>query len=85
MSRFQSLDGLRAIAVCAVLIGHLRGTRGLETLSAYPRVGNTLAHLGVEMFFVISGFLITVLLVKEQRETGQVSLRQFYASVMSEK
>jgi peptidoglycan/LPS O-acetylase OafA/YrhL len=71
--RIQSLDGLRAIAICAVISGHLYGT-----ISAPPPIVGNLSRLGVVLFFVISGFLITGLLLKEQKSTGTVSLRGFY-------
>jgi peptidoglycan/LPS O-acetylase OafA/YrhL len=59
-----------------VLLGHLRGTRGLGTFEL--GVGD-FAHLGVLVFFVISGFLITSLLLAEEAKTGSVSLKRFYA------
>ncbi len=61
------LDGLRAIAVAAVMAFHT---------GAGWAVGG---FLGVDVFFVLSGFLITVLLVKEWQRRGRVSLRRFYA------
>jgi peptidoglycan/LPS O-acetylase OafA/YrhL len=61
------LDGLRAIAVAAVMAFHT---------GAGWAVGG---FLGVDVFFVLSGFLITVLLVKEWQRRGTVSLRRFYA------
>ena len=64
-SHLPALDGLRAIAVGLVIFFHL----GFEFVpGAY----------GVMMFFVISGFLITWLLLKESAKTGTVSLREFY-------
>jgi peptidoglycan/LPS O-acetylase OafA/YrhL len=68
MNRIPGLDGLRAVSILFVLSGHL--------------VGNPfgdLANLGVRVFFVISGYLITLLLIREEGKTGTVSLRQFYA------
>ncbi|MFM9086377.1 MAG: acyltransferase family protein [Acidimicrobiia bacterium] len=61
-----SLDGLRALAVVAVIVYH-----------ANPRwlPGG---FIGVETFFVISGYLITLLLVSESEETGRVDLRAFW-------
>jgi peptidoglycan/LPS O-acetylase OafA/YrhL len=71
-----SLDGLRAISIALVLLGHLSGTRGF----AYLDLGiGDYAHLGVVVFFVISGFLITRLLLSEHTKTGHVSLKLFYA------
>ena len=64
--RFAGLDGLRAIAVGAVLVYHL--TPGVL------RGG----FLGVDLFFVISGFLITSLLLRERGETGRISLVTFW-------
>ena len=61
------LDGLRAIAVAAVMAFHT---------GASWAVGG---FLGVDVFFVLSGFLITVLLLMEWQRRSQVSLRRFYA------
>jgi peptidoglycan/LPS O-acetylase OafA/YrhL len=60
-----ALDGLRALAVVMVILSHF----GLPALGG----------LGVTIFFVLSGFLITWLLIKECDSTGSVSLRDFYA------
>ncbi|HTB58150.1 MAG TPA: acyltransferase [Polyangia bacterium] len=68
---FGSLDGLRAVAILAVLWHH----------SARPAPGSILAargFLGVDLFFVISGFLITTLLLRERQRSGAISLRRFY-------
>jgi peptidoglycan/LPS O-acetylase OafA/YrhL len=71
-----SLDGLRAISIALVLLGHLRGTRNFPL---YKRVIGDTAHLGVVVFFVISGFLITTLLMHEYQLHGTISLKLFYA------
>ncbi len=60
------LDGLRAIAVVAVMIYHA----DKEWLHG--------GFLGVEVFFVISGYLITLLLIAEHERAGQVDLKQFW-------
>ncbi len=70
-----SLDGLRAISISLVLLGHLSGTRGFPTLDL--GIGDY-AHLGVVVFFVISGFLITRLMLLERIKNGRVSLKLFY-------
>lgn len=61
------IDGLRAIAVVLIVLYHV-GLAGLPG-----------GYVGVDVFFVISGFLITGLLVRELDQTGTLSLRQFYA------
>jgi peptidoglycan/LPS O-acetylase OafA/YrhL len=73
--RIPSLDGLRAISIAFVLFGHLIGTGGFPIASS---IGIDLAHLGVTVFFVISGFLITSLLMAEREKDGSVSLKRFY-------
>ena len=60
------LDGLRAIAVVAVMLFHANH-------DWMPG-----GFLGVEVFFVISGYLITLLLIGEQERTGHVDLAQFW-------
>src|ERR1700719_1097183 len=72
MKRLPSLDGLRAISVSLVLIGHL--ARAGYT----PDVLKVYANSGVRMFFVISGYLITPILLNEHTRTSAINLRQFY-------
>jgi peptidoglycan/LPS O-acetylase OafA/YrhL len=75
MTRISSLDGLRAISILLVLGGHLVGTAN------YPAFGLAFglwADLGVRIFFVISGYLITALLLREHDRTGRISLPAFY-------
>lgn len=74
--RMRSLDGLRAVSILMVLLGHLSGTRGFAWLNF--GIGDY-AHLGVVVFFVISGFLITTLLMHEYHQHGRISLKLFYA------
>ena len=61
------IEGLRAIAVIAVLLFHF-GVPGTDG-----------GYVGVDVFFVISGFLITALLLREKEATGTISLKDFYA------
>lgn len=78
--RIPSLDGLRALSIIAVLLGHMAGTRGFPSIATHViRNGSIdMAELGVRVFFVISGFLITDLLMREQERTGEISLASFY-------
>ena len=60
-----------------VLSGHLYGTAHYPKNSLTSAISHT-AHLGVQIFFVISGFLITSLLVKEKEQTGRIDFLRFY-------
>ena len=60
-----ALDGIRGIAILGVLSNHALGFQG--------------GAIGVDLFFVLSGFLITTLLMQEWRENGSVSFLAFYA------
>ncbi len=76
--RIPSLDGLRAVSIVLVIVSHLLGTRGFPW---GPRALGTVGdfgYLGVKVFFVISGYLITRLLIAEHARTGRISLRDFY-------
>ena len=79
--RIPSLDGLRAVSIGAVVLGHLAGTVNFPAFIG-DAVRNTglvdVANLGVRVFFVISGFLITGILLKENQRYGTLSLRRFY-------
>jgi peptidoglycan/LPS O-acetylase OafA/YrhL len=61
------IEGLRAIAVTLVVLSHA----GISMFAG--------GYVGVDVFFVISGFLITTLLLKELGKTGKISLPGFYA------
>jgi peptidoglycan/LPS O-acetylase OafA/YrhL len=75
--RMPSLDGLRAVSIMMVFYGHLEGVRGFPRLRLSRWMGDV-GHLGVIVFFVISGFLITSLLMGEREKTGSISLKNFY-------
>lgn len=66
---FPGLDGLRAIAILLVFTAHPRDQSWLGLLHG---------PIGVTLFFVISGFLITHLLIKEERNLGRVNFRSFF-------
>jgi peptidoglycan/LPS O-acetylase OafA/YrhL len=73
-----SLDGLRALSIGFVILAHGRETRGFPKWLSSPAITEHGA-LGVQIFFVISGFLITSLLLQEKTRTGAISLGLFYA------
>src|SRR5579864_8224464 len=68
-NRIPSLDGLRAVSILLVIVGHLGGNVGTGVL---------LSAFGVQVFFVLSGFLITTLLQNERAKTGETDLVAFY-------
>jgi peptidoglycan/LPS O-acetylase OafA/YrhL len=70
--RWPALDGLRAFAVLVVVVSHL----GIEV---FRHKIFTAGFEGVDVFFVLSGFLITTLLIKEVDTTNGLDLRDFYA------
>jgi peptidoglycan/LPS O-acetylase OafA/YrhL len=70
------LDGLRAVAVSLVFFQHFY--QFPKDQSVLHRVSDQ-GGFGVEIFFVLSGFLITYLVLREERGTGSISLKLFYA------
>ncbi|HEY9713611.1 MAG TPA: acyltransferase, partial [Chroococcales cyanobacterium] len=69
---YPALDGLRAFAILWVM-----GYHSLGPIGTY--LGHGGGWAGVDVFFVISGFLITSILLREQSTTGDVSYGKFYA------
>ncbi len=75
--RIPALDGLRAIAVFLVCLAHVEETKGFPRVPFLPTLSR-FGGLGVDVFFVLSGFLITNLLYREREKFGRVSLQSFY-------
>ena len=75
-ARLPSLDGWRAVAIALVVLSHFTAVRGFAVPAWWDRVFQ--GTLGVRIFFVISGLLITYLLLLEAERRGQPSLRSFY-------
>ena len=67
--RIPTLDGLRAVAILIVIVSHTDDHHG-----ALAKLG----HVGVMIFFALSGYLITSRLLDEFRKNGRISLRNFY-------
>jgi peptidoglycan/LPS O-acetylase OafA/YrhL len=76
MRNIQSLDGLRAVSIALVIVGHVFNAFSARNSYEGAILGN--GDLGVTVFFVISGYLITYLLLKEYGRHGSISLRNFY-------
>lgn len=66
--RYPALDGLRAVAAVMVVVFHYGG----------PSWESVNGWIGVQMFFVLSGYLITTLALREEERDGRISLADFY-------
>lgn len=80
-NRFPSLDGIRAISILGVIYAHACESPGFPNID-YSVFQFALSFVfgdhGVNAFFVVSGFIITSLLLKEESQGSQISLRNFY-------
>lgn len=70
---YQGIDGLRGVAVLMVILAHFGFNAVLKPTHLFID-----SAVGVNLFFVISGFLITTLLLKEKVTNGNISLKRFY-------
>ena len=85
-SHFAPIDGLRALSILWVMLWHVLWYRvssmPIQTASAIldaaPRAV-VAGHYGVDVFFVISGFLIASILMREQEARGAIDVKRFYA------
>lgn len=80
MQRTKGFDGLRCFSILFVIIGHAQILR-LSTFQPY--VQDNVSYLfsggaGVNIFFTLSGFLITSLLLNEKEKTGRISIKYFF-------
>jgi peptidoglycan/LPS O-acetylase OafA/YrhL len=72
VKRIPSLDGLRAISIIFVILSHMSKS------GHAPRFFYYFAATGVSIFFVISGYLITSILLREREQDETINLREFY-------
>ncbi|HUM04825.1 MAG TPA: acyltransferase [Terriglobales bacterium] len=72
--RLHSLQGLRAVCITLVVLSHVSGTQHFPRVHMLEIYGN----LGVRIFLVVSGYLITAQLVREYERSGRISLKMFY-------
>src|SRR5690348_3872083 len=72
MNRIPSLDGVRALAISLVITGHW------TELYFHSDIAGAFASLGRRIFFVLSGYLITTLLLKEYNAHSDIRLKRFY-------
>ena len=79
---FPNLNGLRFIAAFMVIIYHIGQFKFIFGTNPDWETSSTALHsmggLGVLLFFTLSGFLITYLLLEEERVTGSIDIKQFY-------
>lgn len=76
ITHIKGLDTLRAIAATVVMLGHIdlfTGRMGYDASFFFPN-----GHLGVVLFFSLSGFLITLLLLVEKQKNDDINLKFFY-------
>lgn len=75
--RIPSLEGCRAIFICLVILCHVCATPQLQAFNPWARMIYHFGPLGVKVF-VIFGFLITALLLREERQSGTISIKEIY-------
>lgn len=76
--RIPSLDGLRAMSILFVILAHASVTAGFPHRVFTAIAPFDLGNFGVRVFFAISGFLITRLLLEENARHGRINLPHFY-------
>ena len=78
-AHLHGLDGLRGVACLAVFVDHVEQyAEWLSWPHVYGPALQALGRQGVELFFVLSGYLITYRMLAEQRDRGRVSISAFY-------
>jgi peptidoglycan/LPS O-acetylase OafA/YrhL len=78
---FPNLNGIRSIAALLVIFHHIEQFKSLFGLDSYwdkSKFISVIGSLGVTLFFVLSGFLITYLLLIEEKNTATINIKDFY-------
>lgn len=75
---FPGLNGIRFIAAAAVILTHIESFKYKANFPNLHKFTDFLGHQGVTIFFTLSGFLITYLLLEEIKQKGTVKIKNFY-------
>ena len=75
---FKGLNGIRFFAALMVIVTHIEGFRNKLGLPNYNKFTAFLGKQGVNIFFVLSGFLITYLILEELKKTKFLDIKKFY-------
>jgi peptidoglycan/LPS O-acetylase OafA/YrhL len=75
---FPALDSLRAIAMLMVFADHLHSVAYTVGVRTAWRISGTIGTVGLKLFFILSGFLITFLLLMEREERQRIDVPHFY-------
>jgi peptidoglycan/LPS O-acetylase OafA/YrhL len=81
---FYSLNGLRGLSITSVLLGHISSKNWIfndleKIFFLRPFIGVIQdSQMGVNLFFIISGFLITSIIISEEKITGKINLKNFF-------
>ena len=80
---FPSLNGLRFVAAALVFLFHFTTLNCVKEFGYNPQTNfiSVLGDAGVTLFFVLSGFLITYLLLTEQARTSTINIGKFYTGI----
>jgi peptidoglycan/LPS O-acetylase OafA/YrhL len=80
MNKIASLNGLRAISIIIVILYHLKLNGSIDGSAYFISLFDLFFRggFGVNVFFVISGYLITTLLITEDKKTNSINLKHFY-------
>lgn len=74
----RGLNGLRAIAAVTVVVGHIELIKNKYQITNILENSRNWGGLAVMLFFVLSGFLITTLLLRQKESTSKINLKNFY-------
>lgn len=80
LARFPAFDGIRAVAALLVILSHFPQASDSRFYNAIWQINQQarMAYVALDVFFVVSGFFITRLLLRERFETGSISFANFY-------
>ena len=76
--RLPNVDSVRAIAVLLILFAHIEEAKRFSSIYNIRAIVRIYGYLSVSIFFVLSGFLLTYLLLYEYITKGTISVKKFY-------